>query len=67
MTVALALAALLPLVGYRLTVRHVPEGQAWTVHRFGHYLRTLRAGRHVVWPLLDRIRRGRCWRRRCCW
>lgn len=54
---ALAVAALLPLIGYLLVVRRVPEGQAWTVHRFGHYVRTLRPGRHVLWPLLDRIAR----------
>ena len=41
----------IPLAG----LRRVPEGQAWTVHRFGHYVRTLQAGLHVVWPLLDRI------------
>ncbi len=38
-------------------VRRVPEGQAWTVHRFGRYVRTLQPGTHAVWPLADRIAR----------
>lgn len=53
----LATVALVPLALYLLAVRHVPEGQAWTVHRGGHYLRTLQAGRHLIWPWLDHIAR----------
>ncbi len=50
------LAALLTIVAFALaTVRRVPEGQAWTVHRFGRYARTLQPGMHAVWPGLDRI------------
>ena len=51
----LALAALTPLAILLAAVRRVPEGQAWTVHRFGRYVRTLQSGPHVMWPLLDRI------------
>jgi regulator of protease activity HflC (stomatin/prohibitin superfamily) len=51
----LALAALTALALFALVFRRVPEGQAWTVHRFGRYVRTLQAGRHAVWPMLDRI------------
>ncbi|MBS0576586.1 MAG: hypothetical protein JSS45_09235 [Proteobacteria bacterium] len=57
MNVAIVLTALLPLVGYLLTVRRVPEGQAWTVHRFGRFARTLKAGRHPVWPLIEKVAR----------
>src|SRR5476649_1769143 len=51
----LAIAALSLLAIVLMALRRVPEGQAWTVHRFGRYVRTLRSGLHVVWPLLDRI------------
>jgi len=50
-----ALAALTLLATLLATVRRVPEGQAWTVHRFGRYVRTLQSGPRVVWPLVDRI------------
>ncbi|MBS0211742.1 MAG: hypothetical protein JSR26_01000 [Proteobacteria bacterium] len=53
----LALAALLTLALYATSFRRVPEGEAWTVRRFGRYVRTLQPGRHAVWPLLDRIGR----------
>jgi regulator of protease activity HflC (stomatin/prohibitin superfamily) len=36
-------------------LRRVPDGQAWTVHRFGRYARTLQPGVHAIWPGLDRI------------
>jgi regulator of protease activity HflC (stomatin/prohibitin superfamily) len=52
---ALALATLTTLATILLVMRRVPEGQAWTVHRFGRYVRTLQTGRHAVWPLVDRI------------
>ena len=57
MSLSLLLALLLPVAITLTAVRRVPEGQAWTVRRFGRYLRTLRPGVHVVWPLLDRIAR----------
>ncbi len=52
---AYAIAALSLLAIPLAALRLVPEGQAWTVHRFGRYLRTLQSGVHVVWPWLDRI------------
>lgn len=55
LNVTLALAALTALALFAMTVRRVPEGQAWTVHRFGRYVRTLQPGRHAVWPVVDRI------------
>lgn len=53
--VAVAIAALTLLTLSLAAVRRVPEGQAWTVHRFGRYVRTLQPGTHLVWPLLDWI------------
>ena len=55
MNIQLAIAALCALSLLLAVMRRVPEGQAWTVHRFGRYVRTLEPGRHAVWPLVDRI------------
>lgn len=55
MSLSFALVLLLPVAMALASVRRVPEGQAWTVHRFGRYVRTLRPGVHAVWPVLDRI------------
>lgn len=52
---SLATAVLILLAATLATLRSVPQGQAWTVHRFGRYVRTLQPGRHAVWPLIDRI------------
>ena len=52
--------AIIALTSFSLALavmRRVPEGEAWTVHRFGRYVRTLRPGRHAIWPLVDRIAR----------
>jgi regulator of protease activity HflC (stomatin/prohibitin superfamily) len=38
-----------------LSIKRVPEGQAFTVHRFGAYRRTLSPGLHWIVPLLDSI------------
>jgi regulator of protease activity HflC (stomatin/prohibitin superfamily) len=38
-----------------LSLKRVPEGHAYTVHRFGSYRRTLNAGLHWILPLVDRI------------
>lgn len=57
MPLSLIIALLLPVAFALAAVRRVPEGQAWTVHRYGRYVRTLQPGTHAVWPLLDRIAR----------
>src|SRR5689334_7034005 len=33
----------------------VPQGQEWTVERFGRYMRTLRPGLNLIVPFVDRI------------
>lgn len=38
-------------------VKVVPQGQKWTVERFGRYTRTLDPGLHFVLPVVDRIGR----------
>jgi len=36
-------------------VKTVPQGQEWTVERFGRYTRTLSPGLHLIVPIYDRI------------
>ncbi len=36
-------------------VKAVPQGQEWTVERFGRYTRTLKPGLNVIIPIYDRI------------
>jgi regulator of protease activity HflC (stomatin/prohibitin superfamily) len=40
-----------------LGAKSVPQGQEWTVERFGRYTRTLRPGFNVILPLIDTIGR----------
>ncbi|HYH37371.1 MAG TPA: SPFH domain-containing protein [Azospirillum sp.] len=40
-----------------LGVKTVPQGQEWTVERFGRYTRTLTPGLHLVIPVIDRVGR----------
>ena len=38
-----------------LSIKRIPEGQAYTIHRFGRYRRTLDAGIHWIMPLIERV------------
>ncbi|BFM16020.1 SPFH domain-containing protein [Maricurvus nonylphenolicus] len=49
--VFLALAIALVLMG----VKSVPQGQEWTVERFGKYTRLLTPGLHIIVPFIDVI------------
>jgi regulator of protease activity HflC (stomatin/prohibitin superfamily) len=49
--VFLALAIALVLMG----VKSVPQGQEWTVERFGKYTRLLSPGLHIIVPFIDVI------------
>lgn len=40
-----------------LGVKTVPQGQEWTVERFGRYTRTLSPGLHLLIPVIDAIGR----------
>lgn len=53
--IALLLATLL-----LASLRRVPEGQVHTVHRFGHFVRALPPGLHLVLPFVDRIAHQVC-------
>lgn len=37
------------------SLRRIPEGHAYTIHRFGRPARTLSAGTHVVVPLIEKV------------
>jgi len=52
--VLLALVAV-PLVLALLSLRWVPEGRAYTVHRLGRFARGVGPGLHWVLPLVERV------------
>ena len=53
----IAVAVLLILVLYFIVraVRTVPQGEEWTVERFGRYTRTLTPGLHILIPFIETI------------
>jgi len=54
MTFLTLLVALLAVL-IASSVRHVPEGQVYSLYRRGKPVRLLQAGTHLVLPLLDRV------------
>ena len=38
-----------------MAIKQVPQGEEWTVERFGRYLTTLRPGLSLLIPIMDRI------------
>ena len=53
-------APVLALLGFAIIlilmmVKSVPQGENWTVERFGRYVRTLDPGLRFVFPLVDRV------------
>lgn len=38
-----------------MAVKQVPQGQEWTVERFGRYTHTLRPGLSLILPIIDRV------------
>lgn len=38
-----------------MAIQQVPQGQEWTVERFGKYVTTLRPGLSVIVPIMDRV------------
>jgi regulator of protease activity HflC (stomatin/prohibitin superfamily) len=51
----LLLLAAAPMLALLAGLRRVPEGTAFTVHRFGHYARTLAPGLRFALPLIERV------------
>jgi regulator of protease activity HflC (stomatin/prohibitin superfamily) len=56
LTFAIVVAVVAVLVVYA-GIKTVPQGQNWTVERFGRYTRTLEPGLRVIVPFIDRIGR----------
>lgn len=50
-------ALLIAVAFFAIVVKYVPDGEAWTVHRFGKHIRTLRPGLRLIYPGLDRVAR----------
>jgi regulator of protease activity HflC (stomatin/prohibitin superfamily) len=55
MNVLIAVLLLLCALAVLLSMTRVPEGQAYTVYRFGAYRRTLDAGMHWILPMIERV------------
>jgi regulator of protease activity HflC (stomatin/prohibitin superfamily) len=51
---AIIIVALAITVAF-MAVKQVPQGQEWTVERFGRYITTLRPGLSLIIPFVDRI------------
>lgn len=49
------LLVILAIVFFSAGVKVVPQGQQWTVERFGRYTRTLEPGLGLIIPFVDRI------------
>jgi len=47
----------LAIITWFASVKFVPQGQMWTVERFGRYTRTLKPGLNTIVPILDSIGR----------
>jgi len=56
LTFALIVAVVAILIIYA-GIKTVPQGEHWTVERFGRYTRTLESGLRVIVPFIDRVGR----------
>ncbi len=55
MLVVLVVLAFVVMIGVALGVRTVPQGQVWTVERFGAFTRLLEPGLNLMLPLVERV------------
>ncbi len=53
--IAVFVLAVFVLIAIFRAVRTVPQGEDWTVERFGRYTRTLKPGLHFLIPVIERI------------
>jgi regulator of protease activity HflC (stomatin/prohibitin superfamily) len=53
--IVLILLAFVVVLGVGLGVRTVPQGQVWTVERFGAFTRLLNPGLNIMVPLVERV------------
>src|SRR5215510_6446740 len=54
-SVFVLVVVLFALIFVGLAVKSVPQGNEWTVERFGRYVRTLEPGLALIVPVVDRI------------
>ena len=54
-SVFVLVVVLFALIFVGLAVKSVPQGNEWTVERFGRYVRTLEPGLALIAPVVDRI------------
>jgi regulator of protease activity HflC (stomatin/prohibitin superfamily) len=47
--------AVFALIVILRAVRTVPQGEEWTIERFGRYTRTIAPGLHILVPFIDRV------------
>ena len=45
----------LAVVVLSVGVKSVPQGEEWTVERFGRFTEVLRPGLNLIWPFVDRV------------
>ena len=55
MLTVLIVLAVVVVLGVSLGVRTVPQGQVWTVERFGAFTRLLQPGLNLMLPLMERV------------
>jgi regulator of protease activity HflC (stomatin/prohibitin superfamily) len=55
--IILIVLAVLVVVTIVAGVKTVPQGQQWTVERFGRYMRTLKPGFNIILPYIEQIGR----------
>ncbi len=53
--IVLGILALFAIIAVARTVRTVPQGQVWTVERFGAYTRMLSPGLNLLMPFVERV------------
>lgn len=53
--IAVGVLALFVFIVIFRSVRSVPQGEEWTVERFGRYTRTLKPGLHFLIPLIESV------------
>lgn len=54
-TILVIVLAVFALILIRLMVRTVPQGENWTVERFGKYSRTQKPGLRIIIPFIERV------------
>lgn len=55
MLIAIAVLVVLVIAFITAGVKTVPQGNNWTVERFGRYTQTLKPGLNIIVPFIDRI------------